>query len=415
MSFKLHQTLSRRNFMRGLGVASVAVAAPFPALASASPSAFPGGSRLYSADATAVQEIPQETVIISSNENPLGPSQGALAALGSMAAMGGRYHSDETMKTVAVFNDLYGLKHGYTAMFPGSGGALDLALMSNIGPDRPLVYGDPSYEQGPRAADTMKAPKFPVKLTSTYAHDVKAMLAATPKAGAYYIVNPNNPTGTITPREDILWLLKNKPKGSVVIVDEAYLHFSDQDSVIDQVAADQDLIVLRTFSKIYGMAGLRAGFAVARPDLLMRFLNVATPARTLASVSIATAAAARASLEDPELVPLRKKINSDVRAETLEFLDKKGYKYVAGSQANFFMVDVGRPGKEFQLAMMQNGIAIGRSWAAMPNHVRVTVGTKAEMARFQTAFVRCMDAGPVVGAELHFPSLERIPSELLRA
>ena len=72
--------------------------------------------------------------------------------------------------------------------------------MSNIGPDKPLVYGDPSYEQGPRAADTMKAPKFPVPLTATYAHDVKAMLKAHPSPGAYYIVNPNNPTGTMTPK-----------------------------------------------------------------------------------------------------------------------------------------------------------------------------------------------------------------------
>ena len=142
--------------------------------------------------------------------------------------------------------------------------------MSNIGPDKPLVYGDPSYEQGPRAADTMKAPKFPVPLTPTYAHDVKAMVKAHPSPGAYYIVNPNNPTGTMTPREDILWLLANKPAGSVVIVDKAYHHFSDHESVIDQVALDKDIIVMRTFSKIYGMAGLRAGFAVARPDLLRK-------------------------------------------------------------------------------------------------------------------------------------------------
>ena len=110
------------------------------------------------------------------------------------------------MKTIAVFNEQFGLKKDYSALFPGSSGPLDLALMSNIGPDKPLVYGDPSYEQGPRAADTMKAPKFPVPLTATYAHDVKAMLKAHPSPGAYYIVNPNNPTGTMTPKADIVWL-----------------------------------------------------------------------------------------------------------------------------------------------------------------------------------------------------------------
>ena len=206
-----------------------------------------------------MRQLSPDTVIISSNENPLGPAQSALTAICNTASLGGRYHCDETMKTVNVFNEQFGLKHGYSALFPGFGGPLDLALMSNIGPDKPLVYGDPSYEQGPRAADTMKAPKYPVPLTATYAHDVKAMLKAHPSPGAYYIVNPNNPTGTMTPKEDIVWLVNNKPKGSVVIVDEAYHHFSNDESCIDLVAQDKDIIVMRTFSKIYGMAGLRAG------------------------------------------------------------------------------------------------------------------------------------------------------------
>jgi len=266
------------------------------------------------------------------------------------------------------------------------------------------------------AADTMKAPKFPVPLTPTYAHDVKAMLKAHPSPGAYYIVNPNNPTGTMTPREDIIWLLKNKPAGSVVIVDEAYFHFSDHESVLDQVAADQDIIVLRTFSKIYGMAGIRAGYAAARPDLLAKFNTVAAPARSLASISIVSAAAVTASMQDKELVPLRRKINSDVRSETLEFLTKHNYKIVPGSQANMFMVDVKRPGREFMAQMLKENVAIGRSWPAMPNYVRVTVGTKEEMAKFQTAFVKCMDMPPgtVNGAELHMLE-QHIPSELYRA
>jgi histidinol-phosphate aminotransferase len=322
------------------------------------------------------------------------------------------------MKTITAFNEQFGLKKGYAQLYPGSGGPLDLALMSNIGPDRPLVMGDPSYEQGTRAAANMKAPLFAVKLTPTYAHDVKAMLAAHPSPGAYYIVNPNNPTGTMTPKEDIVWLIKNKPKGSVVIIDEAYFHFSNDESSIDQVAADQDVIVLRTFSKIYGMAGLRAGFAVAKPELLAKFSTVALPARSLASISITSAAGARASLQDKDLVPLRRKINADVRADTLEFLTKNNYKIIPGSQANFFMVDVKRPGREFQQDMLKDGVAIGRTWAALPTYVRVTVGTKQEMQKFQTAFVKCMDKMPAsnVGAELHVPEFHgfHVPTELYR-
>ena len=108
----------------------------------------------------------------------------------------------------------------------------------------------------------------------------------------------------------------------MVIVDEAYHHFSNEETVHRSGCADKDIIVLRTFSKIYGMAGLRAGVAVARPDLLAKFANVAAPARSLASISITSSAAARASLQDKDLVPLRRKINGDVRSETLEFLEQ---------------------------------------------------------------------------------------------
>ncbi len=415
MNSNLSSGVSRRNFMRILGAASAATS--FPAFASVSQSsATPQAGHRGMADVGEMRQLPPETVIISSNENPLGPAQSALSAICTTASLGGRYHFDETLKTLTAFNEIYGLKRGYSALFPGSGGPLDLALMSNIGPDKPLVYADPSYEQGPRAADVMKAPKFAVPLTPTYAHDVKAMLAAHPSPGAYYIVNPNNPTGTMTPREDILWLLKNKPKGSVVIVDEAYHHFSNDESVIDQVAADQDIIVMRTFSKIYGMAGLRAGFAVARPDLIAKFGTVGGPSRSLASISITSSAGARASLQDKDLVPLRKKINADIRSETLEFLTKKGYKIVPGSQGNMFMVDVKRPGGEFKNAMLQENVAIGRSWAAMPTYVRVTVGTRQEMAKFQTAFVKCMEMTPGTmngAAALHLPEFH-VPSELYR-
>jgi histidinol-phosphate aminotransferase len=415
MNSNLTQGVSRRSFMRILGAASAA-ATTLPAFAGIQQPATQAPSASGRRDGMRGMQLSPDTVIISSNENPLGPAQCALTAICHTATLGGRYHFDEYVKTIAVFNEQFGLKKDYSALFPGSGGPLDLALMSNIGPDKPLVYGDPSYEQGFRAADAMKAPKYPVPLTATYAHDVKAMVKAHPSPGAYYIVNPNNPTGTMTPKADIVWLVNNKPKGSVVIIDEAYHHFSNDESCIDLVAQDKDVIVTRTFSKIYGMAGIRAGVAVARPDLIERFGNVGGPSRSLASISITSAAAARASLQDKDLVPLRKKINSDIRSETLEFLTKHGYKIVPGSQVNMFMVDVKRPGREFQAAMLKENVAIGRTWSAMPNYVRVTVGTKPEMEKFQTAFVKCMDMPPGAAngaASLHLPEFH-VPSELYR-
>jgi len=425
----IQEGVSRRNFLRTLGAASAAAAA-FPAVAAygqqatANLTAPTPTTRRGMSDMGEMRQLPPDTVIISSNENPLGPAKVALSAIGDTALLGGRYHQEESMNTVKAFSSLFDLpvaapgKPGYVALFPGSGGPLDLALMSNIGPDKPLVFGDPSYEQGPRAADAMGAPKFPVKLTPTYAHDVKAMLAAHPSPGAYYIVNPNNPTGTMTPRADIEYLLANKPKGSVVIVDEAYFHFSNDESVIPLVMSNPDLMVTRTFSKIYGMAGLRAGVVIAHPERLAAFSKVAPPARSLASISITSAAAARASLQDKDLVPTRRAINSGVREETIAFLTKQGYKIIPGSQANFFMVDVNRPGREFAQTMLKEKVAIGRSWAALPTYVRVTVGTKDEMSKFQTAFVKCMDMKPAsstaLGASLYLPEMHHVPSELYR-
>lgn len=410
---------TRRNFMRMAGAGAAAMAAAPAVFAQQSQQVSdtprrrgPGGP----GDMGERRPLPPDAIIISSNENPLGPAASALAAITAAGPTGGRYDKFGVANaTVKTLSEQFGLKPGYVELYPGSGGPLDMALMSNIGPDKGLVCADPSYEQGPRAAEACKAPLKMVPLTSTYAHDVKAMLAADPKAGAYYIVNPNNPTGTMTPKADILWLLKNKPAGSVVIVDEAYHHFSTEESVIDQVAADQDIIVLRTFSKIYGMAGIRAGFAIAKPELLAKFQTISPDIRlrNVASVSLLAAAAAGASLRDASLVTTRRKINTDLRTATLEFLDKKGYHVLPGSQANFFMVDVKRPGREFQMAMLGEKVAIGRTWKAMPTYVRVTVGTAPEMAAFQTAFVKCMDMAPgTMNASLH-AELE-IPHEMYR-
>ena len=399
MSFEqLSSAISRRNFVRliSAGVTAAATLPSFAQEASNSATTVPARRRGMggAADMGEMRQLPPDTVIISSNENPLGPAQAARSAMAEATALGGRYDKTGVARaTVTTISEQFGLKPGYVELYPGSSGPLDMALMSNISPDRGLVCADPSYEQGPRAAAAAKAPLKMVPLTSTYAHDVKAMVTADPNAGAFYIVNPNNPTGTMTPREDILWLLKNKPAGSVVIVDEAYFHFSNDDSIIDQVAADQDIIVLRTFSKIYGMAGIRAGFAFARPDLLAKFQSISPEIRlrNVASVSLISAAGAGASLRDTTLVPTRRKINTDNREATLEFLEKNSYKYLAGSQANFFMVDVKRPGREFQQNMLNEKIAIGRTWKALPSFVRVTVGTADEMAKFQAAFVKCMD------------------------
>jgi histidinol-phosphate/aromatic aminotransferase/cobyric acid decarboxylase-like protein len=151
------------------------------------------------------------------------------------------------------------------------------------------------------------------------------------------------------------------------------------------VAAGKDVVILRTFSKIYGMAGLRAGAAIGRPDLLAKIYNYSQNGM----LPITAMAAAYASLNDKNLVPDRRKKIGDVRNDVLSFLDKHNFSFVP-SVSNCFMVDVKRPGAEIAAAMLKEKVVIGRTWKAWPNHVRVTVGTQDEMDKFKAAFLKVM-------------------------
>jgi histidinol-phosphate/aromatic aminotransferase/cobyric acid decarboxylase-like protein len=211
------------------------------------------------------------------------------------------------------------------------------------------------------------------------------MAAADPNAGLIYITNPNNPTGTLTPKADIEWLVANKPKGSIVMIDEAYTHLSGAPFNSDLVAADKDIVILRTFSKIYGMAGLRAGAILGRPDLIekqAKFSNVTTMPTTGVACAIA-------SLQVKTLVPERRKIIADIRDDTFEYLSKNNFRY-APSVSNCFMVDTKRPTEEMIKALRAENVYVGRAWPVWPTHVRVSVGTQDEMNKFKAAFSKVM-------------------------
>jgi histidinol-phosphate aminotransferase len=330
---------------------------------------------------------PANAVMINANENPLGPCDAALAAITSIARTGGRYDAtgceDELTSQLATE---FGLPASHLAIYAGSSEPLQFATLAFTSPTRSYITADPSYEAGMVAATAAGAKVIKVPLTTTYGHDVRAMIAADPNAGVLYICSPNNPTGTLTPKDDILWALEHKPAGSILLVDEAYIHISNSPSVLDQVALGKDIIVLRTFSKIYGMAGIRCGVAFGRPDLLEK-LNVygRNP------LPVTALAAACASLKQPDLIPTRRKIMVDTRNSTFAWLDRKGYKYIP-SLSNCFMIDTGRPGRQVIAAMRQQDVYIGRTWPIWPNSVRITVGTPHEMEVFQTAFEKVMSA-----------------------
>ena len=366
----LNRGFSRRTFGRIATMLSAGAALPFynePALAQL--------SRV---------EAPPDAVLINANENPLGPCKEAREAVQRMIQYGGRYRFGEADRVRTLLSEQEGLKINYVTIHAGSSGPLHQAVLAFCSPTRPFVTGDPGYEAGGHAANFIGAKAINVPLTKDYAHDVKAMAAASADAGLIYICNPNNPTGTLTPRSDIDWLVANKPKGAIVMIDEAYTHIAGVPFCTDLVGADKDVVILRTFSKIYGMAGLRAGAIMGRPDLLQKVNGFSQTMMPITGM-----AAASASLEAKYVVPERRKIIGDVRNDTFEFLDKHNFSFVR-SVSNCFMVDVKRPGREIVNAMAQEKVYIGRVWPSWPNHVRVTVGTQDEMNKFKTAFVKVM-------------------------
>ena len=377
---------SRRSFLQMSAVASAALAGRIvtePMLAYAQ-----------------LKSPPKGGVLLNANENPLGPAAVARQAVANITPDGGRYLFSFTQELINTFAQQQGLKPEYVAAFAGSSPALYYAVATFASPKASYVTADPGYEAGTKAAEAVGARVVNVPLTKTWSHDVRAMLAAAPDAGIFYVCSPNNPTGTLTSHADIEYLVENKPKGSVVMVDEAYIHFCDAPSVLDLVKAGKDVIVLRTFSKIYGMAGLRCGFAVGRPDLIKKLDAYGG----WNAMPVTAVAAAIASMEDATLVPERKRINTETRQATFAWLEKNGYEF-SPSVSNCFMLKAGKPARDVIAAMAHQNVYIGRPWPSVPDWVRITVGTPSEMQQFQVAFQSVMK-GAVVG-RVYDPLLHR--------
>jgi histidinol-phosphate aminotransferase len=370
--------LSRRNFLRVAAATSALASIPIFT-----------ESRLAYAQRPKFSD-PNKGIHIDANENPLGPSESARAAIAAIIPKGGRYEMPMQEELTGTFAKIEGLDPESVEAFAGSSEPLHYTVLAFTSKDKPLVVADPGYEAPTWAAKVSGASVIKVPLLDPKGaarHDVKAMLAAATNPGVIYVCNPNNPTGTETPQADIEYLVANAPKGTVVLIDEAYIHLSDAPSSLHFVKEGKDVIVLRTFSKLYGMAGIRMGFAIGRPELLKQISVFGG----MNSLPITAMVAAKASLLDPELVPSRKKLIGDIRVENLAWLKSEGYA-VTPSVSNCFMLDVRRPGREVLAAMAQKDVFIGRIWPAWPTQVRITVGTREEMATFQKTFKEVMNS-----------------------
>ena len=369
--------ISRRGFAKILGT-SAAYAALRPPISMSAPTL-----RLVSEGSNAAA-----LVRLSSNENPYGPSPMALRAMTDAFGLAWRYPDEHEEFLVDALAKMNGVPAEQILLGNGSGEILKVAAAAFTATGKKLVVANPTFEAILFHARTAQADVVKIDLTPNYAHDLPKMLAATNDAGLVYICNPNNPTASITPREQIRAFLGKVPSQTIVLIDEAYHHYvesSDYESVIPLVKQYPNLMVARTFSKIYGMAGLRCGYSVARPELIQRMRSQ----QTQDSVNIMALVAALASLQDTEHVEQGRRRNSEVKKFVYSELDKLSFKWIP-SHANFLMIDLRRAVKPMIAAMRERNVQVGRVFPPMPNFMRVTIGTKPEMEAFVSAFREVM-------------------------
>ena len=333
---------------------------------------------------------PADTVWLNGNEFPEGPPQASVDAMAKIIGGSNRYHYQEFPAFYARLASEQGLKADQILVGAGSSEPLHAAVEAFTSPTVPLIYPMPTYEAAPELAKYKGHATIETPLNSRMAPDVRRMAAEADKAGGglIYIVNPNNPTATITTSDDMAWLVNNLPKNTNVLVDEAYLHYATSPEVataFPYVKEGKNVIVARTFSKIYGMAGLRVGYVAAKPELIAKM----EPYRNNV-ISIVSVRAVIAALDlGPKLLEERKAKIVHARDELCDWLTEKKFGFI-GPQANFIMIETKRDAKEMQAAMLAKGVAIGRPFPPLNTMIRVTIGTDAEMAKFRSVFSEVM-------------------------
>jgi histidinol-phosphate aminotransferase len=370
-------SISRRRFAQllGLGAATVVVRPPV---------SFAKSTQSVTTPLTEAGSI----IRLSANENPYGPCPKALQAITESFGLACRYPDEHNNVLIDKLAKLNNVDRSEILLGDGSGEILKLCAETFTGPQKgKLVAADPTFEAILNNASANGAEVVKVPLTSDFAHDLPKMLAAA-KAGLIYVCNPNNPTASITPKNEIRDFISKTPPETMILVDEAYFHFADSpeyESAIPLVKEHPNLIVSRTFSKIYGMAGLRCGYCVAQKETIERM----RPYQMWDSVNCMALAAATASLDDPNHVPNGQRLNKEAKQFTTSELEKMGYKSIP-SQANFIMFDCKKPVVPLIKAMKERNVHVGRLFPALPNHMRLTIGKKSEMETFLAAFRQVM-------------------------
>jgi histidinol-phosphate aminotransferase len=361
--------VSRRNLLRHIGMG---VGATLPILGRGSIAAVGAGDALG-------REGP---VRLHRNENAFGPSAAVAAAIREASAMANRYpeRAEEALreKIAAVHH----VAPSNIVLGCGSGEVLRLAAVTFAGPGRNVVLAVPTFAPMIDYAGRAGADVIPVPLTSGYAHDLGEMRSRIDDTtGLVYVCNPNNPTGTLTRRRDLENFLDGLPRQTHVILDEAYHHYADgafeYASFVDRPLGDDRVIVTRTFSTVYGLAGLRVGYGVAAPDVVRRLASL----RLSDGVNSIAAAASLAALADQEHVRRTVQRNTDDRQEFFNQANARMLRTI-DSHTNFVMLNTDRNAAEIVEHFRTHGVLVAGPFPSFPKHIRVTLGTPGEVRSF---------------------------------
>ena len=378
-------SISRRKFFGRLGVGAIAGGAAPALRALPLPPAMElalWGNSAATAPSASGEVRAAEPVLLYRNENPYGPSEKVLKVLRESATASNRYPRTEYDTLIDKLAALHQVKRDQIVLGCGSGEILCMAAMAFLGAGKKLVFPVPTFPALGNLAKASGTQVVEVPLAKNYGHDLNAMLAhCDASTDLVYICNPNNPTGSITPRKDMELFMTRLTSRTFILVDEAYHHFaspdSGYDSFLDNPFPNSHLIVARTFSKVFGLAGMRIGYAVASPEVAKR-LAVGFPSW---SVSIVAARAASAALDDVEYVRLGVKRNGDDRQEFMKQAAARKL-FVIPSQTNFVMLDPQRPPDDVIAHLKKHSILIGPKYPVLGKYIRVSLGRPDEMKIF---------------------------------
>ena len=331
-----------------------------------------------------IEELARElgvtsAIKLASNENPLGPSPKALEAARARIGEVHLYPDGAAYRLREAIAAHHGIDMGEVIQGNGSNELLDLIVRTFARPEHHIVFAEPAFVVYRIAALSGGIP-FTAVPTRDLTHDLEAMAAAVrPNTRVLFVANPNNPTGTHVGRSAVERLLREVPPEVVIVMDEAYIEYADAPDFPDSLqlrGLRERLLVTRTFSKIYGLAGLRVGYAVG-PARLVDYMN---RVRAPFNVSGVAQAAAIAALSDTEHLENSRSHNLRERERLTRELTRLGLR-VAPSHANFVLADVGRPARPVYDALLRRGVIV-RPFGNLPTSLRITVGTSSENSRF---------------------------------